>query len=77
MATARGQSIRFNETDLRDQGRATRGVRGIKLKSEDDKVVAIEIVRIEKEAAEGEEASKELLLIAGANGLGKRTDFLG
>jgi DNA gyrase subunit A len=64
LVTSNAQSIRFPETDLRDQGRATRGVRGIKLKTEKDKVVAIEIV--------DEEAK---LLIAGANGLGKRTDF--
>ncbi len=64
LVTSNAQSIRFNESDLRDQGRATRGVRGIKLKSDSDKVVAIEIVNPE-----------ELLLIAGANGLGKRTEF--
>jgi len=64
LVTSNAQSIRFAESDLRDQGRATRGVRGIKLKSEDDKVVAIEIV---------DEAAK--LLIAGANGLGKRSEF--
>ena len=64
LVTSNAQSIRFPETDLRDQGRATRGVRGIKLKTEKDKVVAIEIVDDEAK-----------LLIAGANGLGKRTDF--
>ncbi|MGB0409087.1 MAG: DNA gyrase subunit A [Opitutales bacterium] len=64
LVTSNAQSIRFPESDLRDQGRATRGVRGIKLKSADDKVVAIEIVN--------EEAK---LLIAGANGLGKRSSF--
>lgn len=64
LVTRKAQSIRFTETDLRDQGRATRGVRGIKLKSDDDAVVAIEIVDPEAK-----------LLIAGANGLGKRTDF--
>ena len=64
LITSNAQSIRFSETDLRDQGRATRGVRGIKLKNEQDAVVAIEIVNHE-----------EKLLIAGANGLGKRTEF--
>jgi len=64
LVTSNAQSIRFPETDLRDQGRATRGVRGIKLKTEKDKLVAIEIVNDEAK-----------LLIAGANGLGKRTDF--
>ncbi|MDP4879084.1 MAG: DNA gyrase subunit A, partial [Opitutales bacterium] len=64
LVTSNAQSIRFSESDLRDQGRATRGVRGIKLKTKEDKVVAIEIVNDE-----------EKLLIAGANGLGKRTEF--
>jgi len=64
LVTSSAQSIRFAETDLRDQGRATRGVRGIKLKKENDTVVAIEIV---------DETAK--LLIAGANGIGKRTEF--
>ncbi|WP_269523402.1 DNA gyrase subunit A [Coraliomargarita parva] len=64
LVTSNAQSIRFHETDLRDQGRATRGVRGIKLKSDNDKVVAIEIVNNDAK-----------LLIAGANGLGKRTEF--
>lgn len=64
LITQNAQSIRFAETQLRDQGRATRGVRGIKLKSDTDEVVAIEIVN--------QEAT---LLAAGANGLGKRTSF--
>ena len=64
LITAEAQSIRFGETQLRNQGRATRGVRGIKLKSKSDEVVAIEIVN--------EEAT---LLTAGTNGLGKRTCF--
>lgn len=73
LVTSNAQSIRFPETDLRDQGRATRGVRGIKLKSAEDKVVAIEIVKT-TEGGETDEPEQKLL-IAGANGLGKRTDF--
>ena len=64
LITQNAQSIRFAETQLRDQGRATRGVRGIKLKSDTDEVVAIEIVNPEA-----------TLLAAGTNGLGKRTTF--
>lgn len=64
LITQNAQSIRFAETQLRDQGRATRGVRGIKLKSDSDQVVAIEIVNPEA-----------TLLAAGTNGLGKRTSF--
>ncbi|MEM8867612.1 MAG: DNA gyrase subunit A [Verrucomicrobiota bacterium] len=73
LVTSNAQSIRFPESDLRDQGRATRGVRGIKLKSDDDKVVAIEIVPHVSE--NGSDEAQPKLLIAGANGLGKRSNF--
>ncbi len=64
MITRTGMSIRFRETDLRDQGRATRGVRGIRFKKERDYVVTIEVVDPES-----------TLLIAGQNGQGKRTSY--
>lgn len=64
MITRKGMSIRFNENDLRDQGRATRGVKGITLKGKDDYVVTIEVVD-----------HSATLLIAGLNGQGKRTAF--
>ena len=55
--------MRFSCDQLRDQGRVTRGVRGIKLKP-NDKVDTFLVVDDEK-----------LLLIAGKNGLGIRTRF--
>jgi DNA gyrase subunit A len=64
MITRKGMSIRFKESDLRDQGRATRGVKGITLKGKDDYVVTIEVVN-----------NNATLLIAGQNGQGKRTSF--
>lgn len=64
MITRKGMSIRFKETDLRDQGRATRGVKGISLKGKDDYLVTIEVVD-----------HSATLLIAGINGQGKRTAF--
>ena len=64
MITRKGMSIRFKETDLRDQGRATRGVKGITLKGKGDCVVTIEAVR-----------ENATLMIAGQNGQGKRTEF--
>ena len=64
IVTRRGMSIRFPETDLRDQGRATRGVKGISLKGPRDYVVAIEVVDM-----------SATLLIAGRNGQGKRTAY--
>jgi DNA gyrase subunit A len=64
LITKNGMSIRFHEGELRDQGRATRGVRGIKLKNEDDRVTALGVV--------DEEAT---LLVAGSDGIGKRSSF--
>ena len=63
IVTNKGMSIRFKETDLRDQGRATRGVKGIRLKGKDF---------VESAVVVNDEAS---LLIVGENGLGKRSDF--
>lgn len=64
LLTRQGMSIRFSEDDMRDQGRATRGVRGIALKEKDDAVIGMEIVN--KEAT---------ILVAGRDGYGKRTEF--
>lgn len=61
MFTQKGQGIRFNENDVRPTGRASQGVRGIKLR-EGDSVVG---------AAIGDEAEAVLLLTTG--GYGKRT----
>ena len=61
--TQRGMSIRFRESDMRDQGRATRGVKGISLKG-NDLVETFEVVD-----------QNATLLIAGENGQGKRTAF--
>ncbi|PIR26734.1 MAG: DNA gyrase subunit A [Deltaproteobacteria bacterium CG_4_10_14_0_2_um_filter_43_8] len=43
LATRNGQVIRFPETDVRDMGRAARGVRGIKLKKNDE-LIGMEII---------------------------------
>ncbi len=63
LITKDGQSIRFNEEELRDQGRNTVGVWGIR-PEKGDKVIAAAIV--------SEDCT---LLVAGANGIGKRTPF--
>ncbi len=67
LATRGGQAIRFHEDDVRDTGRATQGVRGIKLKDE-DVVVSLEVVK----AAERDQAQ---LLAVSECGYGKRTDL--
>ncbi|MDR0418029.1 MAG: DNA gyrase subunit A [Puniceicoccales bacterium] len=63
LITYGGMSIRFSEQELRDQGRATRGVRGIALHPE-DYVVAMTIVD-----------NNATFLIAAENGQGKRSTF--
>lgn len=63
LITHGGMSIRFNEEELRDQGRNTVGVWGIR-PDKGDFVVAAALVN--KDA---------MLLVAGENGLGKRTTF--
>ena len=63
LITQEGQSIRFHEDDVRSMGRQAGGVRGIKLESS-DAVVALAVI-----------VPDANLLVAGANGVGKRTDF--
>ncbi len=60
LATKKGQAIRFNSDDVRDMGRASYGVAGIKL-DKDDEVVSLEVLR-----------SQSILSIT-KNGYGKRT----
>jgi DNA gyrase subunit A len=64
LVTRQGMSIRFHESELRDQGRDTVGVWGIELGKENDAVVTIEVV----------DTNSTLLCIA-ENGYGKRTSF--
>jgi DNA gyrase subunit A len=63
LITKDGMSLRFHEEQLRDQGRNTVGVWGIRPRK-GDHVVAIAIVDAEA-----------MLLVAGENGIGKRTPF--
>ncbi len=58
-----GMTIRFDETDARNLGRSAAGVTGMRLR-EGDKVVAMAIVD-----------PACTLLIAGKNGIGKRTQY--
>jgi DNA gyrase subunit A len=63
LITHEGMSIRFSEDDVRAMGRPAGGVRGISL-DKGDSVVALAVV--ERDAT---------LLVAGENGIGKRTPF--
>jgi DNA gyrase subunit A len=63
LITRDGMSIRFSEEDVRSMGRPAAGVRGITLDAK-DAVVALAVV-----------ARDATLLVAGENGIGKRTPF--
>jgi DNA gyrase subunit A len=63
LITKKGMSLRFHEEQLRDQGRNTVGVWGIR-PGKNDHVVALAIVD-----------PGAMLLVAGENGIGKRTPF--
>jgi len=67
LITAKGQAIRFKETNVRDMGRAAAGVRGIRLRS-DDRVVGMGVIKMDKEI---EKHSQVLSIME--NGFGKRT----
>ena len=64
LATQEGQAMRFEAGEVRDTGRATQGVIGIRLR-EDDRVVSMALVPGGSEGAE--------LLAVSECGLGKRT----
>ncbi len=63
LITSGGMSLRFHEDQLRDQGRNTVGVWGIR-PVKGDHIVAIALVN-----------NAAMLLVAGENGVGKRTSF--
>ncbi len=69
IVTAEGQAIRFKETLIRPMGRTAGGVRGIRLKSNDE-VVGMDMV-------EPELVKRKVLelLVVSENGLGKRTEL--
>jgi DNA gyrase subunit A len=63
LITRDGMSIRFSESDVRSMGRSAAGVKGITL-ANNDAVVALAVV-----------VPDAALLVAGENGIGKRTSF--
>ncbi|MEP6821406.1 MAG: DNA gyrase subunit A, partial [Chthoniobacterales bacterium] len=63
LITEQGMSLRFHEEQLRDQGRNTVGVWGIR-PEKGDLIVGIALVD-----------DQSMLLVAGENGIGKRTAF--
>ncbi|MFA4818699.1 MAG: DNA gyrase subunit A [Patescibacteria group bacterium] len=66
LVTAKGQSIRFKEKNVRPMGRTAGGVRAIRLKSGDE-VTGMDLI------TEGRPSHEEQLLVIMSNGYGKRT----
>ncbi|HEY7134837.1 MAG TPA: DNA gyrase subunit A [Acidimicrobiia bacterium] len=62
MVSRAGMTIRFSEDDVRAMGRATAGVRGMKLKNEQDAVVSVDVAR-----------DDAVILFVSSGGYGKRT----
>ena len=62
LVTQNGMSLRFKESDARPMGRTTRGVKGITLKSKDDRVIGM--VKL----SEGDD-----IILVSKKGYGKRT----
>lgn len=67
LVTKLGQAIRFKESDVRSMGRASSGVRGVRLKSKD------EVVGMAVFDPKDEKVAK--LMIIMANGFGKQTEL--
>jgi len=67
LTTTEGQSIRFDQKDIRAMGRSAGGVRGIKLSKKDDKVIGANIVK--------KGIKDQKLLVVSSNGFGKMTNI--
>jgi len=73
LITKQGKSIRFPEKNVRPMGRATTGVRGIKLNPE-DLVIGMEVFKpTQKQPKDKRKKNFRDILIISENGLGKRT----
>ena len=71
LATRNGYCNRFNEADVRQSGRFTMGVRGIKLRDKDF-VISMTLIKPEEQMENGEGILPSILAIS-ENGYGKRT----
>ena len=67
LVTKKGQAIRFKGSEVRAMGRASYGVSGIKMGSE-DKVVSLEVLPLENQ-------SQHSILTITTNGYGKRSEI--
>lgn len=63
LVTKNARSIHFHENDVRETGRATMGVRGIKMKDAEDCVISMDVIR----------ATEDFMLTVSDHGYGKIT----
>lgn len=63
LVTRNARSIHFHEKDVRPTGRSTMGVRGIKMKDKEDKVIAMDVIRM----------TEDFMLTVSDHGYGKIT----
>lgn len=61
--TQNGMAVRFDESEVRPMGRQARGVRGVALRGDDDRVVGCETVN-----------GDEIILVVCENGFGKKSE---
>ncbi len=64
LITKKGQSIRFNESEVRATGRGSMGVTGMRFSEKDDEVISMQL-----------DIKGEYIMFATKNGMGKRTKF--
>ncbi|MCH7552054.1 DNA gyrase subunit A, partial [Patescibacteria group bacterium] len=76
LITRKGQSVHFKEEDVRSMGRSAAGIRGIRLKK-DDEVVGMDVIPNPKNKAQNSKQPQQnpYLLVVMENGYGKRTDI--
>jgi len=67
LVTAKGQSIRFKESDVRSMGRQASGVTGVRLGKQDDQVVGMEVLN--------KDSKQYDLLVLTEKGYGKKTSI--
>lgn len=65
MANRNGRAIRFNETKVREMGRVSTGVRGMRLDGDDDELIGMITIK----------SADENVLVVSEKGYGKRSDI--
>ena len=72
LITQKGKAIRFKEAGIRPTGRATQGVRGVRL-TNDDSVIGMEVMEKRGSAIDGRKKPFTDILVVTEKGIGKRT----